>query len=64
MREQEEQLNILRKENFNLKLRVYFLEEQKSENTSYEACNKQNIELKVIIFFKSNFNPFKSLQNY
>ncbi|XP_026473546.1 centrosomin-like isoform X2 [Ctenocephalides felis] len=49
MREQEEQLNILRKENFNLKLRVYFLEEQKSENTSYEACNKQNIELKIEI---------------
>lgn len=49
LREFEEQMAGLRKDNFNLKLRIYFLEEKPS--TSAVECkpdmNKQNIDLKV-----------------
>lgn len=41
----------LRKENFNLKLRIYFLEEKPSSSNSVESndsMHKQNIDLKVI----------------
>jgi centrosomin len=50
LREVEEQMAALRKENFNLKLRIYFLEEKPSSNSSMEnvdAFHKQNIDLKV-----------------
>ena len=55
LREFEEQMAALRKENFNLKLRIYFLEEKPSGSmnkscTSMETnenISKQNIDLKV-----------------
>ncbi|EAT40146.1 AAEL008110-PA, partial [Aedes aegypti] len=49
LREYEEQMSALRKENFNLKLRIYFLEEMPaSEGTRAEvSLFKQNIDLKV-----------------
>uniref|UniRef100_A0A8C1UUM9 Centrosomin N-terminal motif 1 domain-containing protein n=1 Tax=Cyprinus carpio TaxID=7962 RepID=A0A8C1UUM9_CYPCA len=43
-------LNDLKKENFSLKLRIYFLEErfqQKFEDSSSENVHRRNIELKV-----------------
>lgn len=45
----EEQLQSLKKDNFNLKLRIYFLEE-KNPNIppGAEAIYKQNIDLKVL----------------
>lgn len=50
LREHDEQLNSLRKENFNLKLRIYFLEEKIPNGTiseGSEALFKQNVDLKV-----------------
>lgn len=51
LREFEEQMATLRKENFNLKLRIYFLEEKPSSsstsNVPAEATQKQLIDLKV-----------------
>ncbi|XP_051730141.1 myomegalin isoform X6 [Ctenopharyngodon idella] len=50
LREFEQHLNDLKKENFSLKLRIYFLEErfqQKFEDSSSEDVNRRNIELKV-----------------
>lgn len=51
LREFEEQMAALRKENFNLKLRIYFLEEKPTSSSavenSSESMNKQNIDLKV-----------------
>ncbi|KAK6313768.1 hypothetical protein J4Q44_G00152270 [Coregonus suidteri] len=49
LREFEQHLNDLKKENFSLKLRIYFLEEriqQKYEDSSHDV-HKRNIELKV-----------------
>ncbi|KAL7397807.1 hypothetical protein ABVT39_028209 [Epinephelus coioides] len=49
LREFEQHLNDLKKENFSLKLRIYFLEEkiqQKFEESS-DGVHKRNIELKV-----------------
>lgn len=64
LREYEDQMASLRKENFNLKLRVYFLEEKPSPShhgianssscpniNSIESISKQNIDLKVKLFF-------------
>lgn len=50
LKEFEEQLQSLKKENFNLKLRIYFLEE-KNPNVPADAetLYKQNIDLKVTI---------------
>lgn len=51
LREFEEQMAALRKENFNLKLRIYFLEEKPSSSNSAETndhIHKMNIDLKVI----------------
>lgn len=51
LREFEEQMVALRKENFNLKLRIYFLEEKPSSSCTPEnndLMHKQNIDLKVI----------------
>lgn len=51
LREFEEQMAALRKENFNLKLRIYFLEEKPTSSNAIEhsssLMNKQNIDLKV-----------------
>ncbi|XP_071517453.1 uncharacterized protein [Panulirus ornatus] len=50
MKEYEEQLGNLKKENFSLKLRIYFLEErmgQKYDKEDKEELYKTNIELKV-----------------
>lgn len=50
VREFEQHLNDLKKENFSLKLRIYFLEErfqQKFEDSSSEDVHRRNIELKV-----------------
>lgn len=50
LREYDEKLQALRKENFNLKLRVYFLEEKSPNNGSNKNGSmdaKQNIDLKV-----------------
>ncbi|XP_049816824.1 centrosomin-like isoform X2 [Schistocerca nitens] len=50
MKEYEEQLGHLQKENFNLKLRIYFLEERMdhmSGSDDKEQIVKENIELKV-----------------
>ncbi|KAB5539673.1 hypothetical protein PHYPO_G00091720 [Pangasianodon hypophthalmus] len=50
LREFEKHLNDLKKENFSLKLRIYFLEERiqgKFEDGSSEDVHRKNIELKV-----------------
>ena len=50
MREYEEQLNNYKKENLNLKLRIYFMEEQQgmlSTKQNPENVYKVNIDLKV-----------------
>ncbi|KAJ6647466.1 Centrosomin, partial [Pseudolycoriella hygida] len=50
IREHDEQLNDLRKENFNLKLRIYFMEEKNSPTNlpeSSESLIKENVDLKV-----------------
>lgn len=54
VKEFEEQLQSLKKENFNLKLRIYFLEE-KNPNVPLgaETLYKQNIDLKVILGLNS-----------
>lgn len=51
LREFDEQMATLRKENFNLKLRVYFLEEKPTSSNTVETndyIHKMNIDLKVI----------------
>lgn len=56
LREYDEKLNALQKENFNLKLRLFFLEEQNpttggngaSKSAEEESLFKQNIDLKVV----------------
>jgi Centrosomin N-terminal motif 1 len=48
LREYEEQMTALRKENFNLKLRIYFLEEKNSGGAAdTDTVLKQNVDLKV-----------------
>lgn len=49
VKEVEEQLSSLKKENFNLKLRIYFLEERMGPNYKLdkESAVKKNIELRV-----------------
>lgn len=49
MKDYENQITALKKENFNLKLRIYFLEERVQQNCddSTEEIYKTNIELKV-----------------
>lgn len=50
LREFEQHLNDLKKENFSLKLRIYFLEEkiqQKFEESGGDGVHRTNIELKV-----------------
>lgn len=49
VKEFEEQVTNLKKENFNLKLRIYFLEERMGPNYNLdkESAVKKNIELMV-----------------
>lgn len=47
MKEYEDQLGTLKKENFNLKLRIYFLEERMGIASADKDAIKKNIELKV-----------------
>lgn len=47
MKDYEDQLEALKKENFNLKLRIYFLEEKMGITSVDENAIKKNIELKV-----------------
>lgn len=52
VRELEEQMSALRKENFNLKLRIYFLEEGQPgawADSSTESLSKQLIDAKIEI---------------
>lgn len=53
VKEFEEKLQSLRKENFNLKLRIYFLEE-KNPNipVGAETLYKENIDLKVSLYIR------------
>jgi ribosomal protein L29 len=54
MKEYEDQLSHLKKENFNLKLRIYFLEERMGHMSSADDKEdpvKKNIELKVMCSF-------------
>ena len=53
MREYEDELSHLKKENFQLKLRIYFYNEQmdqKYDQEDKEQLRKMNIDLKVILF--------------
>lgn len=62
LREFEEQMAALRKENFNLKLRIYFLEEKPSSSNTVENndyIHKMNIDLKVIDPFHGLFPALK-----
>lgn len=49
IKEMDDLMTNLRKENFNLKLRIYFLEERMGTNFNLDKENaiKKNIELKV-----------------
>ncbi|XP_031627383.1 CDK5 regulatory subunit-associated protein 2-like isoform X2 [Contarinia nasturtii] len=47
LREFDEELHTLRKENFNLKLRIFFLEEKENTKNHIENSYERNIELKV-----------------
>ncbi|XP_033227702.1 centrosomin isoform X3 [Belonocnema kinseyi] len=49
LKEYEDKLCALQKENFNLKLRIYFLEERMGITSADEDAIKKNIELKVAI---------------
>lgn len=50
VKEYEEEMQTLKKENFNLKLRIYFLEDRKNNSnipSGSEALYKENVDLKV-----------------
>jgi CDK5 regulatory subunit-associated protein 2 len=53
MRDYEENFKEMRKENFNLKLRIFFLEERMGlgRKLPRDELAANNLELKVIIFF-------------
>lgn len=51
MKEYEDQLEALKKDNFNLKLRIYFLEERMNVTSADEDAVRKNIELKVCASF-------------
>ena len=50
MKEYEDQLSTLKKENFNLKLRIYLLEERMGITSADEDVIKKNVDLKVSQF--------------
>jgi len=53
MKECEDQMSHLKKENFNLKLRIYFLEERMGHMSTDDKEDpvKKNVELKVMCSF-------------
>lgn len=56
VKEYDEQITALKKENFNLKLRIYFLEERMGSNYRVEEKDnviRKNIEYQVIKYFKT-----------
>lgn len=55
IKDYEDQLSILQKENFNLKLRVYFLEEKMGFSSADENTIKKNIELNVRKFLVNHY---------
>lgn len=55
MREQDNQLQILRKENFHLKLKIYFLEQMQTNQNGGCDIDKDALELQVIRHM-SNFH--------
>ncbi|XP_072256403.1 CDK5 regulatory subunit-associated protein 2-like [Pyxicephalus adspersus] len=63
MKDFEKQITELKKENFNLKLRIYFLEEQVQRHcdNSSEELHRMNIELKVEV--ESLKHEFQEKQN-
>lgn len=65
VKEFEEQLTNLRKENFNLKLRIYFLEERMGTgyNLDKESAVKKNIELMVSNNTFTNGKMFLKINN-
>lgn len=48
VKEYEEQLRVLKKENFNLKLRIYFLEERMTRRPGPAGDAEENAERKLI----------------
>lgn len=66
VKEYEEQLNTLMKENFNLKLRIFFLEEKMGRILSgpkdMEEAVKQNIELNVSMNILKTLNYVLTLK--
>jgi len=54
MKEYEDQLGSLKKENFNLKLRIFFLEERMGVSSADKADSavKNNVELQVSLYSK------------
>lgn len=65
IKEIDEMMTNLRKENFNLKLRIYFLEERMGSNFNLDKENaiKKNIELKVSTQIKHIAHFFKTALN-
>lgn len=63
LRDQEEQLQALKKDNFNLKLRIYFLEDTASKmpNEGKEALCKQIVDLKVSASITMFYNVYSVL---
>lgn len=73
VKEYDEQLTALKKENFNLKLRIYFLEERMGPTFRLDDKDdvfRKNIEYRVsmLIFFKYNYIYFfkitKNIPNF
>lgn len=65
VKECEEKLSLLRKENFNLKLRIYFLEERMGHMNATddkEDLAKKNIELRVKFSFQLKVCFYWSMQ--
>lgn len=55
MKDYEDQLATLQKENFQLKLRIYFLEEKMHTSSGNEDAVKMNIQLKVSVCIGKNW---------
>ena len=51
MKDYEDQLEALKKENFNLKLRIYFMEERMVPSSVDDDPVRKNIELKVRVTY-------------
>ena len=63
MKHYEESLKNVKKENFNLKMKIFFLEERLAngdQNSNVDLINA-NAELKVIKYLTCNFQTFYSV---